>query len=90
MAARGDNQSFGKWRTALKGKSAMWPAWAFSWSSFHTKVISFVAEECAPYQMDLVSLVSFMPRSVLIGTSCTRMWSRSVVEGCGFLGSLLS
>ena len=68
----------------------MWPAWACSCSSFRTKVVSFVAEECAPYLMDLVSSVSVMPHYVLIGTPCTRMCSRSAVAGCGFLGSLLS
>ena len=90
MAARGDNQSFGKWQTAIKEKSAMLPAWACSCSSFRTKVVSFVLEECASYLMALVSSVSVMPRYVLIGTLCTCMCSRSAVAGCGFFGAYLA
>ena len=87
MAEMGDIQSRGRWRTAHRGKREIWFACACSPSSVLTKVVSFVAEEWVSYLMDLVSSWLVMPLFVLIGTLCTRMFSRSVAAGCGLGGS---
>ena len=87
MVARGDSQIWGRWRTALRGKRAIWPALACSPRSVLTKVVSFVAEEWEPYLMALVRSWLGMPLSVLIGTPFTRMCSMSVADGC-WLGGI--
>ena len=87
MDAKGGSQSRGRWRTARRGKRAIWPACAFSSSSFLTKVVSFVAEELVPYLIALVSSCALMPLSALIGTLCTYMCSWSVAAECGLVSS---
>ena len=62
----------------------------YSTHSSATKETTFVAEECAPYRIARVILVSVIPLFVGIGTPCTRMCSRSADAGCWFLGSLFS
>ena len=52
-----------------------------SWSV--QEVVSFVAEEWAPYLTALVSSCAVMPLSALLRTPCTRMCLRSVSAGCG-------
>ena len=90
MAARGDSQSRGRWRTTLREQRSICPACACSSSSVLTKFVSFVVEEWAPYLIALVDSWVVMPLSVLIGTPCTRMCSRSVAEGYWLRGSWLS
>ena len=87
MAAKGERQSRGIWRTAMRGKRAIWPDCACSSSLVLTKVVSFVAEEWVPYLIALVSSWAVMKLYALIGTPCTRMCSMSVAAGCGIGGS---
>ena len=87
MAARGDSQIRGRWRTARRGKRAIWSARACSSGSVLTKVVFFVAEDWSLYFIALVSSCAVMPLSALIGTPCTRMCSRSVAVECRLGGS---